>query len=184
MEIVRAKDTGTLQYEIYFSEDQSECIVLERYRDSEALLEHAANLGELGAAILAMGLVSSELLGEPSAELRASWLTARSVCLRPSCRCRHRPRHLVRRPLCRVVPAQLRLRRPASGPRWSAGGAAAAGASAGRMYSHGGHLIPVMRVHLPALDHGVIDPASARAVWLARSSARRMVVSPWLRGSR
>jgi quinol monooxygenase YgiN len=71
MEIVRAKDTGTLQYEIYFSDDQSEATVLERYRDSEALLEHAANLGELGAAILAAGLVSSELLGEPSAELRA-----------------------------------------------------------------------------------------------------------------
>jgi quinol monooxygenase YgiN len=43
MEIVRAKDTGTLQYEIYFSDDQSECIVLERYRNSEALIEHAAN---------------------------------------------------------------------------------------------------------------------------------------------
>ena len=71
MEIVRAKDTGTLQYEIYFSHDQSECIVLERYRDSEALTEHAANLGELGAAIPATGLVSSELLGEPGAELRA-----------------------------------------------------------------------------------------------------------------
>jgi quinol monooxygenase YgiN len=71
MEIVRAKDTGTLQYEIYFSDDQSECIVLERYRDSEALIEHAANLGELGQEILAMGLVSSELLGEPSAELAA-----------------------------------------------------------------------------------------------------------------
>ena len=39
MEIVRAKDTGTLQYEIYFSDDQSECIVLERYTDSEVLLE-------------------------------------------------------------------------------------------------------------------------------------------------
>ena len=71
MEIVRAKDTGTLQYKIYFSDDQSECIVLERYRDSDALIEHAANLGELGAAILATGLVSSELLGEPGAELRA-----------------------------------------------------------------------------------------------------------------
>jgi quinol monooxygenase YgiN len=71
MEIVRAKDTGTLQYEIYFSDDQSECIVLERYRDSEALIEHAANLGELGQAVLATGLVSSELLGEPGAELRA-----------------------------------------------------------------------------------------------------------------
>ena len=71
MEIVRAKDTGTLQYEIYFSDDQSECIVLERYRDSDALIEHAANLGELGAAIPAAGLISSELLGEPGAELRA-----------------------------------------------------------------------------------------------------------------
>jgi quinol monooxygenase YgiN len=71
MEIVRAKDTGTLQYEIYFNDDQSECIVLERYRDAEALLEHGANLGELGRAILATGLVSSELLGEPGAELGA-----------------------------------------------------------------------------------------------------------------
>ncbi len=47
MEIVRAKKTGTLHYEIYFNDDQSECIVLERYRDSEALIEHLANLGEL-----------------------------------------------------------------------------------------------------------------------------------------
>ena len=70
MEIVRAKDTGTLQYEIYLSDDQSECIVLERYRDSEALIEHAANLGELAEAILATGLGSSALLGEPSAELK------------------------------------------------------------------------------------------------------------------
>ena len=71
MEIVRAKDTGTLQYDIYFNDDQSECIVLERYRDSEALIEHAAHLGDLGQAIFATGWVSGELLGEPSAELRA-----------------------------------------------------------------------------------------------------------------
>ena len=47
MEVVRTKDTGTLQYDIYFNDDESECIVLERYRDSEALAEHMANLGEL-----------------------------------------------------------------------------------------------------------------------------------------
>jgi len=69
MEIVRAQDTGTLQYEIYFNEDQSDCIVLERYRDSEALVEHAGHLGDLGRAI--PGLVSSELLGQPSADVRA-----------------------------------------------------------------------------------------------------------------
>ncbi len=71
MEIVRAKDTGTLQYDLYLNDDQSECIVLERYRDSEALMEHAAHLGDIGEAILATGSVSGELLGEPSADLRA-----------------------------------------------------------------------------------------------------------------
>ena len=35
-------DTGTLHYDTSFNEDQSECIVLERFRDSEALIEHAA----------------------------------------------------------------------------------------------------------------------------------------------
>ena len=72
MEIVRTKDTGTLQYEIYFNDDQSECIVLERYRDSEALIEHAAHIGDLMDAIVATGSVSGELLGEPSAELKAN----------------------------------------------------------------------------------------------------------------
>jgi quinol monooxygenase YgiN len=70
-QIVRTKDTGTLQYDIYFNDDQSECIVHERYRDSEALIEHAAHLGDLNEAIAATGLISAVLLGEPSADLRA-----------------------------------------------------------------------------------------------------------------
>jgi quinol monooxygenase YgiN len=72
MEIVRTKDTGTLQYDIYLNDDHSEAMVLERYTDSEALIEHTAHLGEIGKAILATGSVSGELLGEPSAELRES----------------------------------------------------------------------------------------------------------------
>ena len=72
MEIVRTKDTGTLQYDVYFNDDQSECIVIERYRDSEALIEHLAHLGDLMEAILATGSVSGELRGEPSAEMRAN----------------------------------------------------------------------------------------------------------------
>jgi len=71
MEIVRTRDTGTLQYDIYFSDDQSESVVHERYRDSEALIEHIAHLGDLMEAVLATGSVSGELLGEPSTELRA-----------------------------------------------------------------------------------------------------------------
>ncbi len=72
MEIVRTRDTGMLQYEIYFNDDQSECIVLERYRDSQALIEHAAHIGDLIEALVATGSVSGELLGEPNAELRAN----------------------------------------------------------------------------------------------------------------
>src|SRR4026208_971346 len=73
LEIVRTKDSGTLQYEIYFNEDQSECVVLERFRDSEELIEHAANLASLSEAILAIvSVVHGELLGEPSEELRAN----------------------------------------------------------------------------------------------------------------
>ena len=71
MEIVRTKDTGTLQYDTYFNDDESEAIVIERFRDSEALIEHGANIGALMEPILATGTVSGELLGEPSAELRA-----------------------------------------------------------------------------------------------------------------
>jgi quinol monooxygenase YgiN len=73
MEIVRTKEPGTLQYDIYFNDDQSECIVLERYRDSEAAIAHASNLGDLFGAVLAtVTVVHGELLGEPSAELRAN----------------------------------------------------------------------------------------------------------------
>ena len=72
MEIVRTKESGTLQYDTYFNDDQSECVVIERYRDSEAAMEHAANLADLSTAVLAtVSVVHGEVLGEPSAELRA-----------------------------------------------------------------------------------------------------------------
>ena len=72
MEIVRAKEPGTLQYDLYLNADRSECLFIERYRDSEAAIEHAANVGPLFGAVLAtVSVVHGELLGEPSAELRA-----------------------------------------------------------------------------------------------------------------
>ena len=70
LEIVREKDTGTLHYAVYFNSDQSECIVHEHYRDSEALLEHFANLGDTSHAIFETCTGSGELLGTPSAALR------------------------------------------------------------------------------------------------------------------
>lgn len=71
MAIVRAQDTGTLQYDTFFNDDETECIVLERFRDSEALIQHGENLAHLMDAIIATGSVSGELLGDLSPELRA-----------------------------------------------------------------------------------------------------------------
>jgi len=70
MAIARNKDTGTLQYDVFFNEDGSECIVHERYRDSDALLEHLANLGETASAIFQLCSAEGEVLGAPSARLR------------------------------------------------------------------------------------------------------------------
>jgi quinol monooxygenase YgiN len=71
-EIVRATEPGTLAYDLYLNADRSECMIIERYRDSEAAIEHAANLGHLFDAVLAtVSVVHGELLGEPSEELRA-----------------------------------------------------------------------------------------------------------------
>ena len=73
LEIVRAEDTGTLQYDTYFNDDESECIVLERFRDSQALIEHGEHLAHLMEAILATGDCHGELLGDPSPELKANF---------------------------------------------------------------------------------------------------------------
>jgi hypothetical protein len=83
MDVVRARDIGTLQYEIYLNDDQSEGIVYERYRNSEAVIEHATNVGDLMESIFATGSVSSELLGQPSAELTALTAGGGVSLLRP-----------------------------------------------------------------------------------------------------
>jgi quinol monooxygenase YgiN len=71
MEIVRSKEPGTLEYAIYFNEDESEAVVIERFASSEALLTHGANMAEMSEQVLKTGDVEGELLGDPNAELRA-----------------------------------------------------------------------------------------------------------------
>lgn len=69
VESTRAKDQGTLQYDWYFNEDHTECVVRERYVDSDSLLAHIANLGETFREILAVSDLSAEVCGTPSQEL-------------------------------------------------------------------------------------------------------------------
>ena len=71
MEIVRTRDTGTLQYDTYFNDDESEAVVIERYRDSDALIEHGQHIAAFMEPIIATATVEGELLGDLSPELRA-----------------------------------------------------------------------------------------------------------------
>ena len=71
MEIVRTRDSGTLQYEIFFNDDESEALVYERYRDADALMEHFSNISHLMEPLLATATVTGELLGTPNAKLKA-----------------------------------------------------------------------------------------------------------------
>jgi quinol monooxygenase YgiN len=72
LEVVRAEDDGTLQYDTYFNADESEAIVLERFRDSDALILHSENMALFMESIMATASVSGELLGDLSDELRAN----------------------------------------------------------------------------------------------------------------
>jgi quinol monooxygenase YgiN len=69
MQSVREKDSGTLQYDWFFNADQTECVVREAYRDSEAVFKHIENLGETMAALLGVCDMDLEVFGSPSGEL-------------------------------------------------------------------------------------------------------------------
>lgn len=71
MEIVRTRDPGTLQYEVFFNDDESEAIVFERYRDADAALEHFANIAHLMRPLMATASVTGEVLGVPNETMRS-----------------------------------------------------------------------------------------------------------------
>jgi quinol monooxygenase YgiN len=70
MEIVRTRDSGTLQYEIFFNEDETEAVVFERYRDADAAIEHFSNISHLMEPIMATASVTGEVLGTPNANMK------------------------------------------------------------------------------------------------------------------
>ena len=70
--LAREKDSGTLRYELFFNDDQTECIVHEEYVDSESLIRHFQNMGDNAAELFAITEISGEIWGDPSPELRES----------------------------------------------------------------------------------------------------------------
>ncbi|MCA1560465.1 MAG: hypothetical protein LC753_02905 [Acidobacteria bacterium] len=69
MQLVRDHDSGTLQYDWFFNDSHTECVVRETYKDSRAVLEHIANLGPTLGAILSVCDGAFEVYGSPSDEL-------------------------------------------------------------------------------------------------------------------
>ena len=70
--IVEAKGPETLEYEWFLTGDTTECVVLETFASSEALLDHAEAVAELAGRLFALSdMQNIWLCGEPSAEVLA-----------------------------------------------------------------------------------------------------------------
>ena len=66
---VKEKDPGTLNYDWFLNEEKMECMVLEAYADSDAVLAHVANVGELLQKSLEIAEITLHVYGNPSDEL-------------------------------------------------------------------------------------------------------------------
>ena len=64
-------EPGTLQYDWFFSDDGTRCVVRETYRSSDDVLAHLGNVGPLlGRLVELGGGLELEVFGEPSPALR------------------------------------------------------------------------------------------------------------------
>ncbi|HEX5438012.1 MAG TPA: antibiotic biosynthesis monooxygenase [Gemmatimonadaceae bacterium] len=70
MEVVRTRDSGTLQYEIFFNQDESEAVVFERYRDADVAIEHLSNISHLMEPLMATASVTGEVRGTPNVTMK------------------------------------------------------------------------------------------------------------------
>ena len=68
----REKDVGTLRYDIFLDEDETEAVVYEEFLSPAARLEHLANMGDNVAAMLAVADMQAEVWSHSDPELRAS----------------------------------------------------------------------------------------------------------------
>lgn len=67
---VREKDPGTSRYDWFLDESGTDCVVIETYDNSEALLAHVETVQEPLGKALEFTTLSLELYGDPSPALR------------------------------------------------------------------------------------------------------------------
>lgn len=70
--LAREKDTGTIRYDIFFNDEETEAVVYEEFLTPAARLEHLANLGENVAAMLAIVDMRAEVWSQSDRTLHAS----------------------------------------------------------------------------------------------------------------
>ena len=86
MRVTREKDTGTLAYDWFLSQDGTECEVHEAYVNADALVEHALNVRDARAVMFAEFAYDHQMAfyGDPSPRLaglvdkigvQAEWFT-------------------------------------------------------------------------------------------------------------
>jgi quinol monooxygenase YgiN len=75
MREVKEKDTKTLRYDWFISDDGTQCEVREGYVDADAVLEHAQHIGEARAKLFRNFAYDHNmtLYGEPSPALAAAF---------------------------------------------------------------------------------------------------------------
>lgn len=66
---VRENEPGALTYDWYLDELRMECVILETYEDSKAVMAHVGNVGEKLQKMSEYADLSLEVLGEPDEEL-------------------------------------------------------------------------------------------------------------------
>jgi quinol monooxygenase YgiN len=72
LEITKNEET-TLQYDWFFNDDETKCVVRETYVSSDAVLAHMGNMGDLIGRLGELGGgLEIEAFGDPSPELLAA----------------------------------------------------------------------------------------------------------------
>ena len=69
LQMTRDKDRGALQYDWFLDEEGKECVIFEQYRDSNAVLQHMANLGDTLGELFSHAEADLVVCGDPSPEL-------------------------------------------------------------------------------------------------------------------
>ncbi len=70
IKLSKERDKGTLKYDIFISGDETHCEVREEYKNSDAVLEHMVNLGEiLEKSFIDFPVDHVNIYGDPSLEL-------------------------------------------------------------------------------------------------------------------